>query len=397
MRWAILTGEYPPQPGGVSDYTRLVGHELAAAGDAVTVYAPKLPSGLRGEAPPSGEGAAGASPAARQESPLIRRLPDHFGPRGLAHLDHALAHRPRPDRILIQYVPHAFGWKGMNVAFAAWVALRRRLAPVWVMFHEVAFPLRRWPMSHAALGAVTRITARMIAGAADRILVSVPMWGDILHGLCPRAKVAEWLPVPCNVGTTADPAEVAALRGKYVAPGGLLVGHFGTFGPQIAERLAPAAARVVRDHPAARLLLIGRGSEQFGKPFAAAHPHLADRVTATGELAPESAAAHLRACDLLLQPFPDGISTRRGSVMAGLANGVPIVTNLGILSEPFWVGAPGVAVAATPDPEELAAAARAVLALDPASRAAMGAAAAELYRSRFGIEHTIDRLRAARF
>ena len=22
--WAILTGEYPPQPGGVSDYTRLV-------------------------------------------------------------------------------------------------------------------------------------------------------------------------------------------------------------------------------------------------------------------------------------------------------------------------------------------------------------------------------------
>jgi hypothetical protein len=24
LRWHIITGEYPPQPGGVSDYTRLV-------------------------------------------------------------------------------------------------------------------------------------------------------------------------------------------------------------------------------------------------------------------------------------------------------------------------------------------------------------------------------------
>ena len=38
-RWAILTGEYPPQFGGVSDYTRNVATGLVAAGDVVTVYA----------------------------------------------------------------------------------------------------------------------------------------------------------------------------------------------------------------------------------------------------------------------------------------------------------------------------------------------------------------------
>ena len=43
--WHIITGEYPPQPGGVSDYTRLVAEGLAAAGDAVTVWAPS--GGLR--------------------------------------------------------------------------------------------------------------------------------------------------------------------------------------------------------------------------------------------------------------------------------------------------------------------------------------------------------------
>ena len=39
-RWAVLTGEYPPQPGGVADYTALVAGGLAAASDLVTVYAP---------------------------------------------------------------------------------------------------------------------------------------------------------------------------------------------------------------------------------------------------------------------------------------------------------------------------------------------------------------------
>ena len=41
MQWHILTGEYPPQPGGVSDYTRMVAEGLAAAGDEVVVWAPQ--------------------------------------------------------------------------------------------------------------------------------------------------------------------------------------------------------------------------------------------------------------------------------------------------------------------------------------------------------------------
>ena len=31
-RWHVITGEYPPQPGGVSDYSRLVARRLAAEG-----------------------------------------------------------------------------------------------------------------------------------------------------------------------------------------------------------------------------------------------------------------------------------------------------------------------------------------------------------------------------
>jgi len=77
----------------------------------------------------------------------------------------------------------------------------------------------------------------------------------------------------------------------------------------------------------------------------AQNPHLGIRIAATGELPAEQIPAHLRACDLLVQPFPDGVSSRRTSVMAGLANGVPVVTNLGLLSEPLWRKSGAVALA----------------------------------------------------
>ena len=96
----------------MSDYTRLVAEGLAAVGDEVAVYAP-----------PQDIGPESASLAVR-----VRRLPDRFGLRGLHWLGRELT-RDRPDRILIQYVPHAFGCRAMNLPFAVWLAMRARLWP----------------------------------------------------------------------------------------------------------------------------------------------------------------------------------------------------------------------------------------------------------------------------
>jgi len=91
--WQILTGEYPPQPGGVSDYTQLLAAGLAADGADVTVWAPPC------EAPaPFTHGRV-----------TVHRLPDCFGARSLRAIDAHLRTLPHPRRILVQYVPHAFG------------------------------------------------------------------------------------------------------------------------------------------------------------------------------------------------------------------------------------------------------------------------------------------------
>jgi glycosyltransferase involved in cell wall biosynthesis len=50
------------------------------------------------------------------------------------------------------------------------------------------------------------------------------------------------------------------------------------------------------------------------------------RVQWTGNLADAEVAAALNACDVLLMPYLDGASLRRGTLMAGLANGCAIVT-----------------------------------------------------------------------
>jgi glycosyltransferase involved in cell wall biosynthesis len=374
-RWAVLTGEYPPQTGGVSDYTRLVAGGLAAAGDAVTVFAPP---------------AAGADP--RDPGVTVRRLPDWFGPRGLAALGRELARRPRPDRILVQYVPHAFGLRGMNLPFCAWLACFRR-ASVWVMFHEVATPwVRGQPWRHQLLGAATAVMAHLLLRRADRVLVSTPSWEPVLRRFRRRFAPVTWLPVPSNLPGRTDAAAVARARAGF--PGGaVVIGHFGTFGTLIAPLLAATLPALLAADPARLGMLIGRGAAGFADNLARAHPALADRLFAAPGLSDEEAADRLRACDLLVQPFPDGVSTRRTSVMAGLALGVPVVTNEGILTEPVWRESGCAALARRPDPSEILAAAAAVLAAPEPTRAELGRRGAEVYEARFGLRRTVEALR----
>ncbi|MCE9561938.1 MAG: hypothetical protein K8U57_07775 [Planctomycetes bacterium] len=378
IRWAILTGEYPPQAGGVSDYTALIARRLTAEGDTVHVFAPATTSG-----------AELADPGV-----TVHRLPGQFGPRSLTILDRLLSTRPLPDRILVQYVPHAFGFKAMNLLFAVWIASRaRRLAPVWVMFHEVAFPFSWRPLKHVALGATTHVMARLLAGAADRVFVSVPAWGQMLKWICSGGRGPEWLPVPCTLETDPAPEAVGAVRSQVARVGMPLVGHFGTFGCLVADLLVPALLELLRLAPNTRILLVGRGSVEFATRFKATHPEWTTRVEATGGLPAQTVSAHLQACDVLIQPFPDGVSSRRTSAMAGLANGVPVVTNLGFLSEPLWA-CHAVVAAPTPDPIAIAKLGAALLA-DPVARTDLGRRAVALYRNTFAVEHTIAKLREA--
>jgi glycosyltransferase involved in cell wall biosynthesis len=372
--WHILTGEYPSQAGGVSDYTRLVACGLAAAGDRVHVWAPP----------------AGPTPVDRGVT--VRRLPDPFGPRSLLQLDRELGPPAASRRLLVQYVPHAFGAKALNVPFTLWLRWRGR-GSLWVMFHEVAFPItRRQGLRRNALGIVTRGMAALAAGAAERIFISIPAWEAWLRPYVGEGVPITWLPVPSSIPVAADPRASALIRDRY-GNGRALVGHFGTYG-ELTRHLLADALRVLLSTEECAVLLIGRRSHEAAEAMISSRPEWRDRVRGTGALAPESVSHHVAACDLMLQPYPDGVSTRRTSVMVALAHGRPTVTTDGALSEPFWRDSQAVVLAPAGDATRLAAAASGLL-HDRTLAQRTAAAARSLYEARFDLAHTIAALRSS--
>ncbi len=79
--------------------------------------------------------------------------------------------------------------------------------------------------------------------------------------------------------------------------------------------------------------------------------------------------------------------------MAALANGVPVVTTVGFLSEPLWADGP-VPTAPAGDPGPLTELTLKLLD-DPARLAEVGRAGRKLYEERFAIGRTVEALLVA--
>jgi hypothetical protein len=307
----------------------------------------------------------------------------------LALLDRELDARPEPRRILVHYVPHAFGWKAVNVPFCIWLQRRRRDS-VWVMFHEVAYPIAcRQSLRRNVLGLATRAMAGIVARAAERAFVSIPAWEPLIRAST-HARVT-WLPVPSTIAIVADPSGVANIRARY-GGGRPLVGHFGTYGDLTRPLLFDALDQLFR-LVECRVLLLGKRSEQVAAEFVAGQPDLAGCVRGTGALHADDVSRHVSACDVMMQPYPDGVSSRRTSVMVALSHSRAVATTHGALTESVWLQSQAVALAPAGDGAALASAAARLL-TDAARTASFAAAARRLYDDVFDLRHTIRGLRS---
>jgi glycosyltransferase involved in cell wall biosynthesis len=369
--WHLLAPEYPPDCGGVGDYTALVAAGLAGAGDRVHVWHP----------------GASIEPIERTISPrsIIHRLPDRFGRNSRGVLAAALL--AEPGIVLVQYVPGAYGARGLNLPFCRWLArMRRSGSDVRVMFHEPFFYFglsRPWRNVFAV---VQRAMAALLLRASTRVYYSTETWTRLLAPYGPQAGV-EVLPIPATIPADVTGDAIGAARGRR--RGAFVIGHFGTYGEHVGRQLDVVLPALLRRLPDARVLLVGGGGEPFARTLP---PDVRGRVDATGRLPGVEAAAALRACDVLVQPYPDGVTTRRTSVMAALTTSVPVITTAGPLTERVWAETSAVALAPAGDVPALVDMA-AKLAGDPPARAALGARGRDLYDARFALDVTIARLR----
>ena len=177
--WHIITSEYPPQTGGVSDYTQLVAQGLAEAGDEVHVWCPSTEA--TSDDTTDGD-AEGAERNVGGPGVLVNRHFGNFRRSDLGRVDDLLEQFSAPRRLLVQWVPHGYGSRSMNLAFCLW--LRRRAVKhqdaVEVMVHEpyLNFGEGSWKQSGAA--AVHRLMTMVLLNAArtDESFSSAIPWGE---------------------------------------------------------------------------------------------------------------------------------------------------------------------------------------------------------------------------
>jgi glycosyltransferase involved in cell wall biosynthesis len=378
-RWCIVTCEYPPMAGGVSDHTFLLASALAAEGDVVDVWCPPA----LGEFP--------ATPGV-----TLHVLPSHFKRDALRMLEPALRALPADTRLLVQYVPTGYGAWMMNVPFA-WMlfGLRRRGFDLYV--HEVAMPVRRGQtLRRNVAGCVHGVMAWLATRGARRVFVTIPAWRQRLERLgsgATRKRELCCVPIPSNMPDRADPARVASIRDRLPAGGHRrVVGHFGTFGRYHASLLEATVERMLDEDVKRVMLLVGHNGTAWRNTFTARRPDLASRVVATGGLEPFEVAAHLAACDVLLQPYDDGASARRSSLMACMALGMPVVSNRGEATSEPWTSQRSVLLTDSDRPETIAEAVSTLLA-NPDERRALGDAARDAYQRHFTLDRAVAVIR----
>ena len=309
----IVTGEYPPAVGGVGDYTQHLAESLAGLGHQVTVLssASQTPDAETSDGPPN---------------PRVLREVAGWG-RGLASMVVATARRAGAHVVHVQYQPAAYRLSGM-INVLPWLTRQAGLStPFVTTFHDL-----RVPYLFPKAGPLRALAVHALIGLSRASIFTDP--SDLARAH-PR-RLAAWIPLAPNLPpVTTDVREMQRSR-LQIQSDESVVAHFGFLNStKGVDVLLRAAARLVASGINLRLLFVG-DAEGSSDPInhrtareldaLAESLGLAARIVRTGYLSPEEVSPALAAADVAAQPFTDGASLRRTSLLACFAQGIPVVT-----------------------------------------------------------------------
>jgi glycosyltransferase involved in cell wall biosynthesis len=341
MRVLIACPSYPPQEMtcGVGDYTRCLAEELVCLGEQVTVVASAAWRGPE-------RGGVGVLPILDARAPWWRVIP--------------------ADVVNLQYAPDLYRdrARGLRVTLSM---------PTVVTFHTLTDATLRsrgvalWLLSSArhAVAANEEVSAmarRRLPWIARR-LTEVPIGSNIA------------------IAPSGDPAATRASIGA--PPRAPLLVHFGLVYPgKGLETLLEALAIVRATHADAHLVVTGDTREtdrayRSDLEALAVELGVARAVTWTGRRDEDEVSRILALADVFVAPFEGGASLRRGSLLAGLAHGLPVVSTSSAVASAYLRDGDNIALVAPRDAAALAA--RICVLLDsPAQRARLAHGARKL-------------------
>lgn len=321
--WAIA-GAGPGRGDGVGDFAWLLACYLARE-RPVTLILPQ------GQAPLDPEGAG--------DQVSVEEVPSGWGP---ASARAVLALLAGGGPVLVHFVPQLYGWYGAKPVFA-WLLTRLREAGcrLITVAHEFSVPIGRRP-SRSALAIAHRALLAFVVRASERVVLTTAFAEQLFHRRYPaQAATFRRIPVSATVPVLPLDSERRRRLRAELASGedGLVAGLFASGLAGQAERVGQVLGWCHEKGVAVQLLVFGKAAASFCQ-----HPALAShrpRLLPLGWLSGRGLSACLGCADLHLAFYPDGASTRRTSLMAALAHGLPVVTNEGPLTDPDLRACPG--------------------------------------------------------
>ncbi len=331
-RVLLITGEYPPAQGGVGDYTCKLNLALQGQGIAsrVLTRSSSAPNDLSQEefstedvlgmqggsrAAPTGNSRNANAPYSAPRITLPSTLRALKGMRaGIAHIQYQTgAYEMRPTVNLLPLLLRR-KWRGATV----------------VTFHDLLVPYL-FPKA----GEVREWANRLLAMGADAVIATNPedearlrSWGIERVSLIPiGANIPNNPPVDYNR---------EEWRARWsVSSDTTLLAYFGFLNSSKGLGDLLVALSNLKDRGKYRLLMVGGGlgsSDPTNRATAEALDRQArelglhDSLIWTGYLDPQGVSAALLSADIAVLPFADGASFRRGSLLAVLAHGLPLIT-----------------------------------------------------------------------
>ena len=310
MKIGLITGEYPPMKGGVGDYTRSIAGSLSERGHSVRVITDQR--------------------CVQADSHSGRPNVHPIVSAGWGWLDLWRVRRASADLdvVNIQYQAAAYGAMRPPIHFLPHMTL----PPTVVTFHDLRPPYlfpKAGMMRERAIWSLTH-------GAAGVVLTNAEDYHRcrIREGMPPLAEIPIGSNIPCAPPETFSASSWRAEHG--ICANEYVLGYFGFLNASKGgETLMHVLAMLHADGLPARLVLIGEhagSSDHTNTAYEQRTTNLAqelgiaNHILRTGYLTPPETSAALLSCDLMVMPYRDGVSFRRGSFLACLAHGRATVT-----------------------------------------------------------------------
>lgn len=303
MKIHLIAAALPPALDGIGDYTARIAAELAHSATVTVLTAQADPEPI---------------PGVVVETVFAA---DH--PRSVWNIARCIEADP-PDWVLLQYNPFSFGRWGRNLHLPLVLRRIKRLCPgvrIAVMVHETFVPFGvNWKFRVMTLW--QRPQFALISRTADVLFFSVEAWAKTFEKKFPGKPVIH-LPVGSNIPHVPISRTEARAR-LDISDDTLVLGVFGGMHISRLMEWVQSAAEAVRATGREMLVLHMGPDNDAMSAMLGSVPLRAD-----GPLPEEEVSRRFAAMDIHLAPFVDGISTRRGSLMAGLQHGIATVGTLG--------------------------------------------------------------------